>query len=220
MLPQLLFILKQKKWKLFSRPYELNIVGIRSGETNSNRFDDELHVLFRDDKLQWKHFRFAITTDPGTYWLLHPAKVDGTAILKQGQYFGAYRIGLHKGQYKALVQNKAVTVIRDYDRNAVLDFENGKESSGMFGINIHRSSIAGSSQSIGKWSAGCQVFQRVNDFDFFMQLCEGHRKRYGNEFTYSLIDQRMVKRMQRRLLVYGGISLTVLAGFGYWYLKQ
>jgi hypothetical protein len=36
------------------------------------------------------------------------------------------------------VQSKPITVLRDYDRNAILDFWNGKPETGMFGINIHR----------------------------------------------------------------------------------
>ncbi len=33
----------------------------------------------------------------------------GTAMLKEGQYIDAYKQGLHKGQYTALVQDKPVT---------------------------------------------------------------------------------------------------------------
>lgn len=220
MIPQLLFILKRRKYKVYDKPYQLNIIGIRSPETNSNRFDDELHVLFKDDKLKWHHFRYPITTDPGTYWLLHPLQVDGTAIMKEGQYENSYKLGFHKGQYKALVQAKPIVVIRDYDRNAVLDFDNGKEFKGMYGVNIHRSSASGSSKSIDKWSAGCQVFQNIADFNQFMQLCEKHKSRFGNLFTYSLIDLRMVKRFNRRVILFGTISLSVLGGLTYWYLKD
>jgi hypothetical protein len=55
------------------------------------------------------------------HWILQP---KSTAILAQGQYKGAYKIGLHQGKYKALVEAKPITVIRDYDRNAKLDFKN------------------------------------------------------------------------------------------------
>ncbi|MDP1800834.1 MAG: hypothetical protein Q8L81_05750 [Bacteroidota bacterium] len=212
MIPSLVKILKRLKFVVYDKPYQLNIFGIRSPETNSNKFDDELHVFFRDTQLNWKHFKYSITTDPGTYWLLNPLQVLGTAILKAGQYINAYRIGLHKGQYKALVQNKAVTVIRDYDRNAVLDFGNGKEDTGMFGVNIHRSSATGSSANVDKWSAGCQVFKNINDFNQFLSLCEMHRARYGNLFTYSLLDLRMIKRTTRRQLAYLGGTLIGLAG--------
>src|ERR1043166_5096729 len=122
MIPALIRDMKRFKFVTYDKPYQLNIIGDRSNETNSNKFDDFLHVFFRDAKLKWQHFKFAVTTDPGTYWLKNPSQVNGTAILKPGQYIDAYSIGLHKGQYKALVQTKKVTVLRDYDRNAILDF--------------------------------------------------------------------------------------------------
>lgn len=220
MIPQLIKILKGLKFVVYDKPYQLNIFGIRSPETNSNKFDDELHVFFRNEQRQWRHFKYAVTTDPGTYWLKNPMQVLGTAILKTGQYINAYRIGLHKGQYKALVQNKPVTVIRDYDRNAILDFNNGKEQTGMFGVNIHRSSATGSSGSVDKWSAGCQVFQNIKDFNQFMQLCEIHRHRYGNLFTYSLLDLRMIQKTTKRYWAYAGGALLGVGGLLYWYLSN
>jgi hypothetical protein len=215
MIPKLVKILKRLKFVVYDKPYQLNIFGIRSAHTNSNQFDDELHVCFRDIKLKWRHVHYAITTDPGTYWLLNPLQVLGTAILKAGQYVNAYRIGLHKGQYKALVQNKPVTVIRDYDRNAVLDFANGREDKGMFGVNIHRANASGTSLSVNKWSAGCQVFKNSRDFNEFMGLCEIHAKRYGNAFTYSLLDLRMIERTSKRQLAYvsGAIAGVLTAAF-------
>lgn len=215
MINQLIAILKQKNYQVFRKPYYLNIIGIRSSDTQSNRFDDELHVFFKNEHNQWKHYRFSITTDPGTYWLKYPLQVDGTAILKEGQYLNTYRIGLHKGQYKALVQNKMVTVIRDYDRNAVLDFMNGKESTGYYGINIHRAKITGSTSLVDKWSAGCQVFERSNDFDVFMKLCEKHRLYNGNFFTYTLIDTRMIKRLKRRRFAYAITGALMIGGIAY-----
>jgi hypothetical protein len=136
---------------------------------------------------------------------MHP---QGTAILKEGQYKDAYQIGLHKGKYYALVQRKPVTVIRDYDRNAILDFNNGRLDTGMFGINIHRASINGTTKTVDIHSAGCQVFSNVNDFNLLMQLAEKHRQLYGNSFTYSLIDKRATIREQRKTL------LMALTGIG------
>lgn len=217
--PQLITILKRNKYIVYDKPYQLNIFGIRSPETNSNKFDDELHVFFRDAKLKWQHFKYAITTDPGTYWLLNPLQVLGTAILKGGQYINAYRLGLHKGQYKALIQNKPVTVLRDYDRNAILDFANGKADTGMFGVNIHRSSAIGSSSTVDKWSAGCQVFKNITDFNHFLSLCELHKAKYGNLFTYSLLDLRMISRTTRKIWLIRIGGLLGVSGLVYWYLN-
>lgn len=210
-------ILRAKDYTLYTRPYELNIVGLRSASLVPNRFDDELHVFYKTEGKQWKYHVFKATTDPGTYWLRQPMQAQGTAILDQGQYKEAYQIGLHRGQYKALVQRKAVTILRDYDRDAVLDFNNGRKSSGFFGINIHRANRSGSTYSVDKYSAGCQVFQNAEDFAFFMGLCEQHKTRYGNRFTYTLIDFRAVRRQNRRYLLYG---LSGAAAIGLAFLNR
>ena len=132
----------------------------------------------------------------------------GTAMLKEGQYIDAYKQGLHKGQYTALVQDKPVTTYRDYDRNAVFDFGQ-KETTGNYGINIHKAGA--DSQNVDKWSAGCQVFQKSEDFQEFMQLTDKHKSNYGNKYTYTLLDERAVARKGRRFLLYGGMSASVVA---------
>lgn len=207
--PKVIATLRRLGYRIYEKPFELNIIGSRGLETTANAFDDTLYVLFKNAQHRWESYSYTVTTDPGTYWLKNPMQVNGTAILKQGQYVDAYKIGLHRGQYKALVQAKSVTVLRDYDRNAMLDFNNGKESKGLFGINIHRASIHGVTKTVGKWSAGCQVFEKNEDFIHFMSLCEKHRSLYGNHFTYSLIDFRALQRTTRRYLAY---SLTGLGG--------
>jgi len=208
MLALIINALRFKTYETYSRPYELNIVGIRSDSTLPNRFDDEIHVFFKNNSGKWIHYIFPATTDPGTYWLQNPMSPQGTAILKQGQYKGAYQIGLHRGKYYALVQRKPVTVLRDYDRNAFLDFWNGKPETGMFGINIHRASVNGTTKSVDSYSAGCQVFANINDFNLFMQLCEKHKQLYGNSFTYTLIDKRAIAREQKKTMA------VSLAGIG------
>lgn len=213
MLAYLKTVLAQNNYKLFTRPYELNIVGIRNKSSVSNRFDDTLHVFFRTDNSfnSWQHKIYPITTDPGTYWLTNPTIEKGTAILAAGQYRDAYQIGLHRGKYEALVQRGEVTVLRDYDRDAVLDFFNGTSYRGLFGINIHRASLQGTTKTIDRHSAGCQVFANADDFAQFMQLCRKQRNLYGNKFTYTLLDHRAQIR-SRRLIAVTGISLLVAAG--------
>ncbi|MFN8343185.1 MAG: hypothetical protein U0V64_16105 [Cyclobacteriaceae bacterium] len=72
---------------------------------------------------------------------------------------------------------KPVTVIRDYDRNAIPDFDNGSKETGNFRINIHRAESTGSTQIIDQSiPAGCQVFKDADDFYAFMQLCKLHAK--------------------------------------------
>ena len=77
-------------------------------------------------------------------------------------------------------------------------FMNGKEETGLFGINIHRASQTGTTTYVDKYSAGCQVFSNADDFNVFMQLCDRHRQYYGNDFTYTLIDERALVRESKK----------------------
>jgi len=190
--------LSGKGYREYSRPNELNIVGIRADSTQPNAFDDSINVYYKTATGDWQLHSFPATTDPGTYWLENPLNPQGTAILKAGQYLNSHSIGLHRGKYEALVQVRPVTVLRDYDRNAVLDFLNGKEDTGLFGINVHHAQAEGTTKYVDKFSAGCQVFANIEDFNLFMQLCYRHRELYGNSFTYTLIDHRALIREAKK----------------------
>lgn len=221
MLSRIRALLKHKGYDLFTRPYELNIVGLRNKSMKPNRFDDELHVFYKTNSLHWEYHVFNITTDPGTYWLANPMQPQGTAILAEGQNKNAYALGLHRGQYLALVQVKPITIMRDYDRNAVLDFYNGKKDRGLFGINIHRANRVGTTKTVDRNSAGCQVFENASDFDVFIKLCEKHRSKYGNQFTYTLIDFRSWQRQTFRRLAYAAGFVAAAAGIGtHFYFKN
>jgi hypothetical protein len=200
--------LRKEGHHVYDRPWELNIVGLRADSTQPNSFDDAIMVFYRDDEMQWQLHAWPATTDPGTYWLRSPMHEQGTAILKGNrQYLDAYGIAQHQGKYYALCQiHQPVTVIRDYDRDNELDFLNGEEMTGMFGINIHRATSNGTTREVDRYSAGCQVFSNSEAFVEFMSLCEVHRDRYGNVFSYTLLDQRAVRRTKRRRLVVGGTA--------------
>jgi hypothetical protein len=207
-LRNLIKALKDKGYVIYDQPFQLNIVGVRNAESQPNKFDDQLYVFYKDENWNWVLKEYPITTDTGTYWLLNPMSRLGTAMLKEGQYIDAYKQGLHKGQYTALVQDKPVTTYRDYDRNAVFDFGQ-RETTGNYGINIHKAGA--DSQDVNKWSAGCQVFQKSEDFQEFMQLTDKHKANFGNKFTYTLLDERALERKGRRFLLYGGMSASVVA---------
>lgn len=207
-------ILRNKGHKLFSRPYELNIVGLRSKSIIPNRFDDEIHVFYKVSTLNWKYHIFKATTDPGTFWLKQPMQPQGTAILAEGQNLNCYELGMHQGKYLALVQRKPITILRDYNRDAVLDFKNGNKLRGLFGVNIHRASVQGSTKVVDKYSAGCQVFANNKDFQLFLSFCQKHKQLYGNHFTYTLIDFRAVQRQTIRYVL-SGVGVVGLAGLTY-----
>lgn len=220
MLVQMKAMLAGLAYRLYTRPYELNIIGVRSSSNVPNRFDDKIHVFYKTDGIGWDYHVFNVTTDPGTFWLKNPLMPQGTAILAQGQYKDCYQIGLHRGSYTALVQRSPVTVIRDYDRDAVLDFFNGSIQSGLFGINIHRASSNGTTKTVDKYSAGCQVFENASDFSRFIEICEKHRSLYGNKFSYSLLDFRAVQKANASLIAAGAFTLAASIAAGYYYFND
>lgn len=207
--------LRAKGYKMFTRPYELNIVGVRSPSTVPNHFDDHIHVFFIDRNGHWVYHVYPATTDPGTFWLRQPGEPQGTAILAEGQYLNVYAIDLHRGKYLALCQRHgAVDIIRDYNRDNVLDFTSKvRIHTSTAGINIHRANVEGTTKTVDRNSAGCQVFANADDFAAFMAMCEIHRSLYGNYFTYTLIDLRELFRAGiRRGAAFLGIgALTLLA---------
>lgn len=189
---QMIRSLEKKNHQVFKsdyKPYNLNIVGIRNADAMPNSFDDEIYV-FWNYRNQWTFKKFKATTDPGLTYLLDPINKSGTAILKEGQYRGAYHLGLHHNQYTALVQAAPVTVIRDFNRDNKLDFNSGIERTGFFGINIHHASSSGESTVVNKWSAGCQVFAGILEYDEFIRICKCAATEWGERFTYTLINKK------------------------------
>ena len=179
----------RKGYRVFEsadKDYNLNLVGIRTDNKGTNKFDDLMMVMW--NQKGWNSVKFDITTDPGLYYLKNPLNVDGTAILKEMQHNAMWRLGKHRSQYDALVQNSKVTVIRDPDRDQYLDMD-GEQKTGMYGINCHRSNSAKESGQVDKWSAGCCVFANPDEFDIFMKLCRLGAANWGNSFTFTLLNE-------------------------------
>ena len=187
-----------KDYKFFDTPdrkLNLNIIGVRRDNQGSNTFDDFLLVMYREEELMINH-RWQATTDPGKYWLQNPMNPKGTAVLAPGQYRGTWKLGKHQNNYEALVQRKPVKVYRDNNRDAVINYNNITTlvDEGYFGINIHRSNPYDQSYVVNKWSAGCQVFKKIDDYNKFMELCKESAIIYGNSFTYTLVDEKDLRK--------------------------
>lgn len=180
-------IAARKNYRWFTKPFDLNVWGIRN-PASTNLYDDTLAVAYKDQSGNERVFLCPITTDPGRYYLQNPINTKGCAILAAGQYLGSHRIGRHQGKYKALVQVKPVTVLRDYNRDKVLDFNYVREDTGLFGINIHRASETNITPVVDKWSAGCQVVQNPVDFLYLLSLVDQQHKYIGSDVvSYTLI---------------------------------
>lgn len=158
------------KFIWFTKPYDLNFIGIRKDTSSPDSFDDLHYIAYIDALGLERVFCAPITTDPGLFYLKNPINAKGCAILMPGQWLGMWKKGLHQGKYKALVQVKPVTVIRDANRDGVIDYNSGVKETGLFGINYHYGSASNILKRVGNASAGCQVVPVKEDHDYVMAL--------------------------------------------------
>lgn len=188
-LDQIKQVLKNKNYLFFDNktPYNLNIIGIRESLLLDG-FNDEIYLIYRDNLLRQKIESFPITTEPGRFYLEHPMNPEGTFILMPGQYLKSHKIGLHRGLYKALVQVGKLRGYMDNDKDDVFDLDPEVTKEGVFGINIHKAGK--DSIQVDNWSAGCQVFKKEKDFDYFMSLCDKSAGKFGNIFSYTLLESK------------------------------
>lgn len=184
-------VMERLGYRWDSRPFALNLLGLRDPDRKANTFNDWL-LAGMDNGVEQLYRAWPITTDPGVSTRLQPVNPKGTAILAPGQYQNAWCVGLHKGQYEALVQCSPVRVYRDNDRDSVLDMTPSSIDEGVFGINIHRSNPKSESTLVDGWSAGCQVFKKAADFDEFMVAVKLSASKGFHRFSYGLADLERV----------------------------
>lgn len=186
---------KNKGYHIYSKPYDLNIFGVRSNISESDKFDDWLGFWCYDENGQLIYKIFPATTDPGKNWLLTPMRSEGTAIMVPGQYKGLYKKGLHK-TYPALEQKSEARYVRDNNKDTKLDLDLYRDPKKLkiYGFNdniksnIHKAGAF--SKLVGLWSAACQVFQKESDFNLLMEYVDKQiAAGLGNSFTYTLLEQ-------------------------------
>jgi len=165
----------------------VNIIGLRD-ESNMHKDIYNDFIIAFDSK---EAYMFNATTDPSVYYTQNPMDGVGCAHLCYGYYRNAYMIGIHaKGkpyQHEALVQRgNKVKIWRDVNKNFVQDATEPIEE-GYFGINIHKN--LSTLNLIQYSSAGCQVIQHVNDFEYFINFVKLHAQKF---YSYLLCNIREV----------------------------
>jgi len=178
------------------KQFDLNIFGVRSPNRNQaiDSFDDKLGCAYIDLNGKPAVKIWKATTDPGLTHMQRPtfqAAIErGTAILCEGQYRAAYRVGYHGSgnwRHRALIQVGPVRIYRDKNRDTILDVDGVPITKGNFGINIHAASLWRAEGKIGLYSAGCQVIQEPKDYFDLMDLCKRQESMgLGSSFTYTL----------------------------------
>lgn len=139
------------------------IVGIRSNEDATNKFDDKFYMFEGEKFIDVT----TGTTNPGAPILeggfLKYNKAGAAVVKADTWYYDVWAYGLHMNRMPALRQVGKITVHRDGDKDGKSE-ELGAPITGLYGINFHaatyNSDFKGIQENIGEWSAGCQV---VND---------------------------------------------------------
>lgn len=207
--------MQKKGYKIMTRPYECNIVGIRrqyEGQKYSNAFKDDLFLFFKVDNTdRWETYKFKISTMPGYYSAFEKdgdIKVDktgkspnikqspimlkrgtppnnGQGILMEAQYLNIFAIGQHSGA-PAMKALGPQKFYRDNSPGDIIKYTG--RGQGYAGMLIHRGYPGGT--AVNNWSEGCQVFAKESELMKFFSLCEKHKNTYGNKFHYTLMLER------------------------------
>lgn len=190
-LEELKKLMAERDFAIFERddkPFNLNLVAIRTPDKAPNVFNDVLCIFWKFRGV-WSFLQFKCTTDAGTYWL-GPERMGnykGTAMLIEQQVRGMYKWGRHK-RYAALEQVKPAKFVRDNNRDGILNPDFSVIYEDDISTNLHRASQMSVTYSVGPYSAGCPVVASPWDFDMLAYCCKQSRKFWSNSFTFTLID--------------------------------
>ena len=104
--------------------YNLNIGVVRAKDRNSGTFNDIEFIMYQNNGL-WNILYYSITADPSRETLINLPNKLGAAIVVPGQYEKSWKLDFHKGKkdHPALVQVKPISVIRDFNKDNMLDFD-------------------------------------------------------------------------------------------------
>ncbi len=179
--------------KVFTKPCDMNLGGIRTKDNHSEKFNDWLFMFYHDAKGRIYGVIENGTTDAGLFYRKNPINLDGTAIIQHSiQHKSCYTYmekGGHKGQ-EAFRQTGLMKYWRDADRDEYLEFD-GDEFTAIFNTNGHDMGTLGN--NVGKWSAGC--WGSVNSvMDQFYKLAKLQKSSgFGDKFSFTMLHENDFK---------------------------
>lgn len=176
-----------------SAPYDLFLFGVRD-TANPDAWNDALGCVYRTTRggeLQLQ--LWPGTTDPGAPTLLQPQNPAGAAVIAPGQHRAVWKLGTHRGR-PAFVQNRVIPVLRDADRDRVID-PSDRAVEGFYGINGHDAYRDGL-PVVGEASAGCVVWHSQADHVSALQLAQQQERSIGvTTFSLTLFDIRTFRSL-------------------------
>ena len=190
MLSKIKQLLKQRAYRLLERPYELNMIALRSKQSKPGMFAYEIHLLYKDTQ-RWHYHLYKACTDPGSFCPKEQA--DTFHMLKAGQYENSFELTEQQG-IKKLIANKALPVLTGYQRENYFDFTQTPIEQHLEQIEILPAERNKNLLSIPAQGIATQVFRNQSDYEQMLKLAEVHIKYYGNHLSYTLIDFREEQR--------------------------
>ena len=159
--------------------YNLNILALK-GVSLKRISSSQISIILNNDKANYFNDLFIIlinddieimpgTIDPGLYYIDNPMNKNGCAHIAYTQHF--YVPGKHKGKYDALrAMDEKVWIIRDYNLDGEFKQGDKLELALNTGINLHAK--YGTSEKVGKSSAGCMVLDSNWDGGNWLRLMD------------------------------------------------
>lgn len=199
---------------VFTGELDPTLVTIRAHRRDGDEFDDVFAALWHERGMLHGILGQG-TCDPGRSTRENPANRRGAPVVLPGWHrgcwgFGPEYHGARAHPYLCGRQIGPIRYIRDADRDAVVDLgttgwaRNAVEFASLLQaitlgrevhediifIDMHRASSRRVVEEIGPWGAGCQVWQRDDDFDDVMALMDRVRAaRRGKTHSLILVDE-------------------------------
>ena len=202
---QIIATMNRKQYRHFKDPWVLNIVSVRNkykkqGAAVTDNFIDYIYMWYFDNKGKRIDATAINTTTPAKSFYIGTAKDDFNSMVPN-QYKDAYELRLHRDQYLALCERTNLKIVR---QGAVGKYDYSIVKNASPGDNIHRALPKGktpvmttrlikTNETTG-WSAGCQVFQSVSDFNWMVAAAKQQKQNTTRKtFDYTLLNEEDIK---------------------------
>jgi len=189
-------IMRANDMKVFTKPNDMTLGGIRTKDNKANTFNDWLFMMYHKQDGRLVGIVRPGTTDAGLYYRENPMHPDGTAIIMHGvQHRGAYEYQNppvdgkrgHRNQ-EGFRQIAKMKYWRDADRDQYLDFD-GEEQEDIFYTNGHDMGTLG--RNVNKWSAGCWGSTNKIMDEFYALARRQIGTGYGSKFSFAMLHEDM-----------------------------
>ena len=207
-LDKIIKIVKNGGGEVFEQDGYINLCGVRNNATNDT-FNDTLYIYWKDSTDgKFKCVKTSgFTTKPGKRSVLNESggiNEAGVAIVKEGWHKECWHIGWHnrksKNGHEAFRQDadvtRPITITRDKSQfgqkgKYELRIFTNTTQSGFYGVNLHRSGDQ-SSPTVNGWSEGCQVFQKISEFNELMGMAKIAANKGQKKISYFLTNQKVL----------------------------